>query len=118
MGASMDLYEFIDDRTGDRYVVGRDESGTIVAATGPLYYDDVAQALTGDFDSDPEVTADIACETALNALDQLMVLAAKDDTWPAVMANRIFVGQILTRAQLVTSFLMAKQPQPTLVYKR
>lgn len=56
----------------------------------------------------PEVTADMACEQALNALDQLMVLAARDDTAHLVVANRIFVGQILTRAQLVASFLMAK----------
>lgn len=60
-------------------------------------------------DNDPEVTADKACEIALNALDDLMVLAAKDDTAHLVMANRIFIGQILTRAQLVASFLMAQQ---------
>ena len=59
---------------------------------------------------DPEVTADMACETALNALDDLMVLAAKDETWQSVMANKVFIGQILTRAQLVSSFLMSKTP--------
>lgn len=57
-----------------------------------------------------EVTADMACEDALNALDQLMKLATKDDTVHHVIANRIFVGQILVRAQLVASFLAAKVP--------
>lgn len=60
-------------------------------------------------DYDPEVTADLCCEQALNALDQLMVLATKDDTAHLVIANKIFIGQILTRAQLVASFLMTKQ---------
>ena len=67
------------------------------------------QSVTEAMADDPEVTADQACEAALNALDQLMVLAARDDTAPHVMANRIFVGQILVRAQLIQSFLMAKE---------
>ena len=55
----------------------------------------------------PEVSADQACETALNALDDLMVLAANQQTAHLVWANKIFIGQILTRAQLVASVLMA-----------
>ncbi len=66
-------------------------------------------------DYDPEITADIACEQALNALDQLMVLAAKDETAHLVVANKVFVGQILTRAQLVASFLMTRQSRPHMV---
>ena len=57
-----------------------------------------------------EISADIACETALNALDELAALALKDDTAHLVIANRIFIGQILCRAQLVASFLAAKTP--------
>jgi len=66
-------------------------------------------------DSDPEVSVDILCETALNALDQLMVLAAKEETFQHVMANKVFIGQILTRAQLIASFLMARQTRPQMV---
>jgi hypothetical protein len=54
----------------------------------------VSVAMEEPADNDPEVTADLCLRTALNALDQLMVLAAKDDTAHLVMANRIFVGQI------------------------
>lgn len=60
-------------------------------------------------DNDPEVTADVACERALSALDDLVILAANQDTAQHVMANRIFIGQILTRAQLVASLLIAKK---------
>ena len=66
----------------------------------------VEQAMS---DNDPDFSADIACERALNALDDLMVLANKDDTFPAVMANKVFAGQILTRAQLLVSFLLARE---------
>lgn len=69
----------------------------------------ISEILGEPSDTDPEVTADVLCETALNALDQLMVLAAKNDTFPHVMANKVFIGQILTRAQLVASFLIARE---------
>lgn len=71
----------------------------------------VSEAIQEPERNDPAVSADMACETALNALDDLMVLAAADDTAQHVMANRVFVGQILVRAQLVASFLMSKHPQ-------
>ena len=60
--------------------------------------------------NDPEVAADAACEAALNALDDLMVLAAKSETARYVEAERVFIGQILTRAQLVASFIAARHP--------
>lgn len=62
-----------------------------------------------DLSMTPEVSADLACEQALNALDTLACLAASSETAQHVMANRIFVGQILTRAQLLTSFLIAQE---------
>ena len=61
--------------------------------------------------NDPEVTTNRACEEALNALDQLVVLAANSETAHLVEAERVFIGQILTRAQLIASFLLARQPQ-------
>jgi hypothetical protein len=60
--------------------------------------------------NDPEVLANVACEAAINALDTLMTLAANDETVHLVEAEKKFVGQILTRAQLVASFLMARHP--------
>lgn len=72
-----------------------------------LQLQEVSEIMAEPSDTSPEVTADVACETALNALDQLMVLAADKTTAQHVMANKVFVGQILTRAQLVASFLVA-----------
>jgi hypothetical protein len=57
-----------------------------------------------------ELAAEQACESALSALDTLMLLAAGDDTVHLVEAEKAFIGQILTRAQLVASFLMARHP--------
>jgi hypothetical protein len=57
-----------------------------------------------------ELAAEQACEAALNALDTLMALAANDETAPLVEAEKVFVGQILTRAQLVASSMMARHP--------
>jgi len=62
-----------------------------------------------DISMTPEVSADLACEQALNALDTLACLAASSETAQHVMANRIFVGQILVRAQLIASSLAARQ---------
>ncbi len=89
-----------------------DELGTALNSVHPRHHLDeqLEAAVSAAIDmDDPVVSADIACEQALNALDHLMVLANQDNTWPAVAANKIFIGQILTRAQLVASFLMAKQ---------
>lgn len=72
---------------------------------------------TSDNDVAPfaEISADLCCEQALNALDELIQMAMSDDTANLVMANRIFIGQILTRAQLAASLLVAKQPKLTLM---
>ncbi len=70
-----------------------------------MTFDDTVDAIKTIMGDDAEVTADIACEHALNALDLLVLLAADRRTAPQVIANRVFIGQILTRAQLVASFL-------------
>lgn len=57
----------------------------------------------------PEVTADQACEVALNALDTLAVLTASQDTAHLVWANKIFVGQIVNRANTLGRLLMAQK---------
>ena len=45
--------------TGERYAVALDSYGWVVGAAGPLHHSEIAQAKTGDWNSDPEVTADI-----------------------------------------------------------
>ncbi len=67
-------------------------------------------------------TAEVQMERRIDALirdlDELCAFAANKETVDLVEAQRIGVGQIVMRAQLVASFLMARKPGPTLVYRR
>lgn len=55
----MDNYEYLDDRTGKRYVVTRNANGTIIAACGPLHYSEILDAIENGFDSDPDLVDDL-----------------------------------------------------------
>lgn len=48
-------------------------------------------------------------DRVISELDELMALAAGEDTSSAVESNKIGLGQILTRAQLIVSFLTARE---------
>ena len=48
--------------------------------------------------------------SVINDLDQLCAFAADPATFAFVEAERIAIGQIITRAQLVGSLLLARQP--------
>lgn len=89
-------------------VVEQDAVNVLVAGSSPA--GPAMPALPEAGPDSPQVSADLCCEQALNALDELASLALQEDTAHLVMANRIFVAQILTRAQLVMSFLIAKHP--------
>ena len=63
--------------------------------------------------TDHEATIDPVGRTlhsAFSALDDLMVLANRDDTRDQVRAERVLIGQLLTRCQTLASF--ADIPQP------
>ena len=45
-------------RTGECYVADTD-GVAIYAATGPLHHSEIKQALSGDYDSDPDVVFDL-----------------------------------------------------------
>ena len=46
-------------RSGERYVVEVDFSGTVIGAAGPLYHMDIAAARHGDYTSDTDLVLDI-----------------------------------------------------------
>ena len=68
---------------------------------------------------EPEDTAELQIERradyVLRELDELMLLAANPETVDLVEGQRVIIGQILTRAQLIASFLMARKPRLTVV---
>lgn len=48
-------------------------------------------------------------------MDELCALAVNPETVDLVEGQRVAVGQIVLRAQLIAGLLMARQPRPTLV---
>lgn len=53
------------------------------------------------------------CDSIIRELDELCAMAANAETVDLVERERIAVGQIVTRAQLIAAFLMARKPAPT-----
>lgn len=48
--------------------------------------------------------------SAFNALDELMVLASQQDTRAEVCREKVALGQLLTRCQLLAAFALAADP--------
>ena len=65
--------------------------------------------------SDPVLTLEEQMERRVDwivrELDELCAMAANPETVDLVDAQRIAIGQIVSRAQLIASFLMARKPQ-------
>jgi hypothetical protein len=66
--------------------------------------------MTDPDENSPEVKLDMALRGAFAGLDELMCLAADRDTASLVEKERVHIGQLVTRAQLLASFLMARAP--------
>lgn len=65
-----------------------------------------------------ETQIEYRMDCVLRELDEFMALAANPETVGLIEKQRIMVGQIMSRAQLIASFLMSRKPGPTLVYRR
>ncbi len=66
----------------------------------------------------PEHKVGMAIRGVFASLDELIALAAAPDTRPYVCADRIALGQMLTRCQTLCSFAMATHPGPILIRER
>lgn len=54
----------------------------------------------------------------VGGLDELCAMANDEEQWRSVEKEMVGLGQIISRAQLVLSFLYAKQPANNVVYLR
>lgn len=61
-----------------------------------------------------EVQMERRVDSIIRELDELCAFAANPETVDLVQGQRIGVGQIITRAQLIGSFLMARNQKPGL----
>jgi hypothetical protein len=57
-----------------------------------------------------EVQIEYRLDCIIRELDEMCGIAANPETIDLIEHQRIAVGQILTRIQLIASFLMARQP--------
>jgi hypothetical protein len=82
-------------------------------------YDATLQEVARVMEDQPVSTQiEYRLDAIIRELDEMCGLAANPETVDLIERQRVAVGQILTRAQLVASFLMARKPGPTLIYRR
>lgn len=61
-----------------------------------------------------ETQIEYRMDCVLRELDEFMAMAANPETVDLIDRNRVLMGQIMTRAQLIGSFLMARGHKPGL----
>lgn len=66
----------------------------------------------------PEVKVGMAIRAVVSAMDELIALANESETRALVCDEKIAIGQIWTRLETLTSFVMAVRPAPILVRNR
>ena len=68
----------------------------------------VSQAMA---DEPKETQVEYRLDCMLRELDEMCAIAANPETAGIMDANRIAIGQIKTRVDLIASFIMARKPQ-------
>ena len=58
----------------------------------------------------PEQQIEQRCDFLIRELDELCAMATNPETVDLVEKERIAIGQIVVRSQLIASFLMARRP--------
>ena len=59
----------------------------------------------------PDETVRQAADTTLKVLDKLIIMALEPETYPAVAAHTRELSRLVTRAELLLSFIAAGQPK-------
>ena len=77
-----------------------------------MNYDDIVNAVRDAMDHEPtaEEQLEQRADFILRELDEFCALATRPETVDLIEGQKIIVGQIQTRAQLILSFLAARQP--------
>ena len=74
-------------------------------------YRQTIEAITNAMADEPvEIQVEYRLDCLLRELDEMCALAANPETVGIIDANRITIGQIKTRVDLIASFLMAREP--------
>jgi hypothetical protein len=71
---------------------------------------DVRREMAGE---PAEVQLEYRIDAVVRELDELCAMANNPETVDLVAGQKIGIGQIISRATLIQSFLMARKPAPT-----
>lgn len=77
-----------------------------------MTYEDQIDAVIDEMNADVQMERRV--DSIIRELDELMAFAANNETVDLVERQRVAVGQIVTRATLIASFLMARNQKPGL----
>jgi hypothetical protein len=79
-------------------------------------FDDTLQTVRREMAGEPaETQIGYRLECIITELDEMMCLAVNPETVDLIEKNKIAIGQIMGRAQLIASFLMSNEPRRTVV---
>jgi hypothetical protein len=80
-----------------------------------MTYDDELDAVSRAMQESPEHKVGAAIQGVFAALDELIVLANREETRALVCNEKIALGQVLTRCETLCSFALAVKPAPLMV---
>ena len=77
-----------------------------------MNYDDIVNAVRDAMDHDPtrEEQLEQRADFILRELDEFCALATRPETVDLIESQKLIVGQIKTRCELILSFLAARHP--------
>lgn len=80
-----------------------------------MAYEDTIEAVRKEMAGEPaETQIEYRMDCVLRELDEFMAMAANPETVDLIDRNKIMMGQIMTRSQLIGAFLMARNTKPGL----
>jgi hypothetical protein len=80
-----------------------------------MTYEHTIEAVRKEMSGEPaETQIEYRMDCVLRELDEFMAMAANSETVDLIDSNRVLMGQIMTRAQLIGAFLMARNTKPGL----
>jgi hypothetical protein len=79
------------------------------------YYEDTLEAIRKEMAGEPaETQVEYRMDCVLRELDEFMAMAANPETVDLVAKNKRLMGMIITRSQLIGSFLLCRETIPGL----
>jgi hypothetical protein len=74
-----------------------------------MTYEQTLEAVRKEMAGEPaEIQIEYRLDVVLREMDEFVAMAANPETIDLIEQNKILIGQIMTRTQLICSFLMAR----------